>query len=98
MSKEKIKIYGPIILAVVLIIGIVVGIIMTKNISSKQNTDYRESSGKLSKITDYIERNYVDTINTEKLVESAIPAMLKELDPHSVYIPAKKLQQVSDPL
>ena len=98
MSKEKIKIYGPIILAVVLIIGIVVGVILTKNISSKQNTEQPTSSGKLSKITDYIERNYVDTVNTEKLVESAIPAMLKELDPHSVYIPAKKLQQVSDPL
>ena len=97
LPKEKIKIYGPIILAIVLIIGIILGNVLNRSISSKQRTATIEQ-GKLSKITNYIERNYVDTVNTDKMVEAAIPAMLKELDPHSVYIPAKKLQRVSDPL
>ncbi|MGM0496529.1 MAG: S41 family peptidase [Bacteroidota bacterium] len=97
MQREKIKIYGPIILAIVLIIGIILGNVLSKSISSKQPTGTTEQ-GKLSKITNYIERNYVDTVNTDILVESAIPAMLKELDPHSVYIPAGKMQQASDPL
>ena len=32
---------------------------------------------------------YVDSVNDEKLTEEAIRSLLKTLDPHSVYIPAK---------
>jgi len=43
-----------------------------------------------------IEGNYVDTVDTKKLVEAAIPEILKQLDPHTVYIPAKDMQGVSE--
>lgn len=41
---------------------------------------------------------YVDSVNESKLVEDAINGMLKELDPHSVYIPKKDLQVVNENL
>jgi carboxyl-terminal processing protease len=41
---------------------------------------------------------YVDTPNEEKLTEAAIRAVLKDLDPHSVYIPASELKQTNEPL
>jgi carboxyl-terminal processing protease len=97
MPKEKIKVYGPIFLAIALIIGIILGNILSINISPNKGSSYSEPD-KLTKVKNYIEKNYVDTVNNSKLVEAAIPAMLKELDPHSVYIPAKKLQRVSEPL
>lgn len=45
-----------------------------------------------------IKRQYVDSIQEEKLVEDAIVGMLKELDPHSNYIPAKEVQKMNEPL
>lgn len=97
IPKERIKIYGPIFLAIALIIGIILGNILSINVSPKETSTYSKPD-KLTKVKNYIEKNYVDPVNTEKLIESAIPSMLKELDPHSVYIPAKKLQRVSEPL
>lgn len=41
---------------------------------------------------------YVDTVNEAELVETAIIETLKDLDPHSVYIPKKDLQRANEPL
>lgn len=41
---------------------------------------------------------YVDSIDEKKLVEDAIRGMLKELDPHSSYTPAKDVQKLTEPL
>jgi carboxyl-terminal processing protease len=97
IQKDKIKIYGPIILAVMLVIGILAGSYLTKN-NNGSNTFVYNQPNKLNRIINYINSSYVDSVAESNLVESAIPAMLKELDPHSVYIPAKRLQQVSEPL
>jgi carboxyl-terminal processing protease len=40
----------------------------------------------------------VDSVNRNDLVDAAIPAILKKLDPHSVYIPAKDLARANEPL
>ena len=47
---------------------------------------------------DLIQQNYVDTIDIEHLTETAIPGILAQLDPHSVYIPASDLQNVNEDL
>lgn len=41
---------------------------------------------------------YVDTVDSEKLVEDAIRGMLKELDPHSSYTTAKETKSLTEPL
>lgn len=43
---------------------------------------------KLNEVFDIIEARYVDPVDFDSLVELAIPEMLSNLDPHSVYIPA----------
>ena len=45
-----------------------------------------------------IENYYVDTTNSDKIVEDAIIAALKELDPHSAYISKKDVQKANEPL
>lgn len=45
-----------------------------------------------------IENFYVDTIDSPKMVEEAIIAMLKTLDPHSVYTDAKETKELTTPL
>lgn len=57
------------------------------------------SSGqKLDALLQMIDYAYVDTSNQEALAEAAIKAILKDLDPHSVYIPAKELKDMNEPL
>lgn len=45
-----------------------------------------------------IESFYVDSVNTPEIVEKAITAMLKELDPHSSYTNAEETRAFSEPL
>lgn len=53
---------------------------------------------KLLNVMSAISNVYVDTINAEKLTESAIIAVLKDLDPHSSYIPREEVERVNEPL
>ncbi len=46
----------------------------------------------------HLENAYVDSINSAELTETAIKAMLKELDPHSVYIPEEEVKKMRQPL
>ena len=61
---------------------------------------YGTSEGvkKLDALFQYINYAYVDSTDENKLVETAIVATLKELDPHSVYIPKKELEKMNEPL
>ncbi|MBK9761170.1 MAG: PDZ domain-containing protein [Flavobacteriales bacterium] len=54
--------------------------------------------GKLEALLYQIEHMYVDSVDQKGLVETAITAMLEQLDPHSVYIPKEELDQVNEPL
>ena len=89
--------YLPLIIAVGLAIGILVGFYMPH----PQNglyTNFPPSNDKLSRILDIIESDYVDTVDRDALIEAAVPVMLRKLDPHSVYIPARDLAQANEPL
>ncbi|MFC2102335.1 S41 family peptidase [Bacteroidota bacterium] len=53
---------------------------------------------KLQVALQIIDYAYVDSVHSDKLVETAIVEMLKELDPHSIYIPKEDLQRANEPL
>ena len=45
-----------------------------------------------------INRFYVDSVAEDQVVESAIKAMLKDLDPHSTYSNAEEVKKLTEPL
>ena len=51
---------------------------------------------KLNRLIDYIDYEYVDDINTDSIVDVAVNNILDKLDPHSVYIPKKDMEKVSE--
>lgn len=53
---------------------------------------------KLLNVMSAISNFYVDTINSDALTDAAIVAILKDLDPHSSYIPKKEVERVNEPL
>lgn len=59
-------------------------------------TILNEDIFKLSRILSTIDNYYVDTVNKSRLTETAIVAMLKELDPHSYYITKKEMLRVNE--
>ncbi|MEI7597480.1 MAG: S41 family peptidase [Bacteroidota bacterium] len=63
-----------------------------------QDNDNMFQATKFKNALDVIKANYVDTINTEKLVEDAIVGALKELDPHSVYMSKEEIRKANEPL
>ncbi len=87
----------PLFLGIALILGMVIGRYLPSD-KSFHGTNARSENEKLNSILNIIETNYVDSVNRDALVEAAIPAILKKLDPHTVYIPAKELARANEPL
>lgn len=54
------------------------------------------TGSKLDLIISMIQNSYVDTVDTRQIVENTIPVLLKDLDPHTVYIPAKDMQRANE--
>jgi len=98
-KNKKISVYLPIILAVTLVLGVLLGIAINKKAQNKTGNLFLAPSGnKFGNVIKYIEEEYVDTVKPDKLTEDAIVSVLKDLDPHSTYIPAQELQAVNEPL
>ena len=66
--------------------------------SAQAQRGNREQAFKMTRVLDLIDNLYVDTANMQKLVETGIIAMLKELDPHSVYITQDDVKAMNEPL
>lgn len=66
--------------------------------SFAQNSTYQVNYNKMNQLMRAINELYVDTVNFDIIVENATIEMLKELDPHSVYIPVSEVQQANEPL
>ena len=84
-------------LGVAIAIGVLIGKFLPGSDRSSTHSN-RARNDKLNSIINIIESNYVDSVNRNDLVEAAIPAILKKLDPHSIYIPAKDLARANEPL
>ena len=53
---------------------------------------------RVDQVMSLIDGNYTENPDMDKLSAVAINAMLKSLDPHSVYIPAKDVERANEPL
>ncbi len=73
--------------------GILIGT-QIENVFSGDNI-YQQLE-KFKDVLSLADKYYVDNIDTQKLVDAAINGLLGQLDPHSVYIPAKEVQQISE--
>ncbi|AKP51817.1 S41 family peptidase [Cyclobacterium amurskyense] len=84
-TKSQIRL--PIFLALGISAGIWIGATFAE--PSTDRNDLKSAIYKLQEIITYINRDYVDSVDTNELVEFGIEKMLGKLDPHSSYIPAK---------
>ncbi len=94
--KSNVKTLIPAIVG----ISLVVGMLLQKSLFQKFSTTHSGyiTHNKLNDLLEIVVRNYVDTLKYDTLVEKAIPILVEQLDPHSVYIPAQDREALDEPI
>lgn len=72
-------------------------ILLAINLSLYAQND-KATYKKLNKALKLIENEYVDSVNTKEITTRAVQAMLRELDPHSIYLSAESLKKNNEAL
>ncbi|HRX10281.1 MAG TPA: PDZ domain-containing protein, partial [Draconibacterium sp.] len=94
--NKKITILIPLLIAVSVASGILIGNLLNRN----SQTDFVGlkigGQNKISEVLSYIDQGYVDSVNTSDIIEKTIPEILKNLDPHTSYIPPADMKEVQE--
>lgn len=88
IKNSRFYIKLPIYLSLAMVCGVFLGAAMSDSGSNKNIGKYYM---KFAEILNYIEKDYVDTVNMNELVDFSIQKMLEKLDPHTTYIPKKEI-------
>lgn len=97
-KNSSLSIKLPLYIAAAICVGIFLGANMAGNSPRGASSDFVQNLEKFRQVLTYIENDYVDEVNSDKLVEAAIQSMLKDLDPHTSYIPPKNLELIQSRL
>lgn len=98
-NNKTFFLFLPLIFAILVCVGIWIGVNLGGNVNDLSLFQHRlDPSNKIQQVLDYVEKEYVDSVNREELVEATITEMLHKLDPHSNYYPAKDFEDISQSL
>lgn len=101
-KNSKHTVLFPLLLAAGVVLGLVLGQYLGRNSTTSQLKGMLSRmalpANKLTYTLSLIENQYVDSVSMDSLSEHVIPLLVKELDPHSVYIPASEMQALNEPL
>jgi carboxyl-terminal processing protease len=90
---NKNKFFRPILTLAIVLLALYTGITLGRVIQGTRILNISmPNQDNLSAIIDYISKYYVDSVDTENVIVD----ILKELDPHSIYIPASELQKSNE--
>ena len=96
INNSKYQMRLPIILAAGLAAGILIGATFAG--SDNPNSNFMKGVMKFREVMSLIDKSYVDSVNTDELVESAVTKMLENLDPHTIYVSAKDVELTNSEL
>lgn len=99
MYNNKLRaIILPVIIALAVVVGMWINTLFNRQqiVRVAQDNFMPVQGSKLDMILNMINYSYVDTVNIRDIEEKAIPLLIKDLDPHTVYIPAKDMQRVNE--
>ncbi len=100
----QLGIWLPLLFALVLVIGLFIGMrLQSASPSPMVEAPVSDEvltfgQGRVEELLRYIEAKYVDEVDREELIRQAINEVLRNLDPHSNYIPAEELQEINEQL
>lgn len=97
--NKKVQTWLPLLFSIFLVLGMLLGYKLRDNMGTyapsfwnagKQNT--------LQEAASIIHDKYVDALPVDRINTEVLEAVLQQLDPYSVYIPANAVQQMNDAL
>lgn len=101
-KNSRNKVIYPLLLAVAVVVGLIVGQSMGRSTAESQFrrviSHLRPPYDKLNSTMSLIQNEYIDSLDMDSITEQVLPLLVQQLDPHSVYIPAKDMQAVNEPL
>lgn len=101
-KNSRNKVIFPLLLAVAVVAGLVLGQSMGRNSAESQFrrvlTQLRPPYEKLNQTMALIQNEYIDSLDMDSITERVMPLLVQQLDPHSMYIPAQAMEAVNEPL
>ena len=98
MVRKKVQVWLPLIFAVVMALGMILGYKLRQNTTGGDSFLHNSNTTPLQEAISLIQNKYVDNVKMDSLEEPAINGLLDHLDPHSVFIPAKNLDEMNEDL
>lgn len=98
MKLKRFLFRKPIISTSAIILSLIL-VVFLHNVYTQKHTENSAIKTKLNtllSVLHYINEDYFETVELDKLMDGAIRGVLDELDPHSVYIPAKELEEIEE--
>ncbi len=86
----------PLIAATCIVVGVIIGFMSSTAKRAVRPSVVNRAPNKINALLDIIDKQYADTVDIAAIIDKAIPKILQELDPHSVYIPAKDLKAANE--
>ncbi|MCK5824772.1 MAG: S41 family peptidase [Ichthyobacteriaceae bacterium] len=88
--------YAPLLLGIATAIGILLGSYLHMKSPSNRLIGLAKKNRKIDLLMNYIDHQYVEQIDKDSILDIAINDILKNLDPHSTYIPASEHEEVNE--
>ncbi len=94
-KNSKFYIRLPLFIALATCAGILIG---AKFFGDEAHLTVGNNASKIKSVLGYLDKYYVDSVDTDQLTEQAIRKILQELDPHTSYIPVEEIRAANEGL
>jgi carboxyl-terminal processing protease len=94
MKHNKLQVWLPLLFGVVLALGIFVGFQLAGSSGSSGLAKTKKRSA-IKEVIDLLEFKYVDSVSLDSMEWDGINAILNQMDPHTVFIPAQDLSEAN---
>jgi carboxyl-terminal processing protease len=98
MVNKKLQVWLPLLFSLVMAMGILIGYQLQGAMGWKKNSQVRGINNTADEVLALVNEKYVDKVLLDSMNYDAIQAILNRLDPHTVYIPPAKLDDVNNDL
>jgi len=95
MKENKLQVWLPLLFGVVLALGILTGFQLAESSGSASAGMSSKNRSGIQEVLDLLQYKYVDSVKLDSLEEEGIYAILNQLDPHTVFIPAQELGEAN---
>lgn len=101
-KKDNYNIIQPLLLSACIAVGMMVGYKMNDREDGSlieavaYDDEHVKLVGRVEELLRFVENKYVDSLNTDDLLNEAVTAIFSKLDPHSSYISPSELADITD--